>query len=207
MLPPQLKAFLTSLDTSTITAERKIILHRLVDFIREKIDERQAVQLLFVCTHNSRRSQLAQVWAQTIAYYLRIPRVQTYSGGTTVTAVYPEVLNALTHVGFHIESSQPDTPNAKYNIEYAPEQMPLVLFSKEYTHGSNPQSQFAAIMTCDRAATDCPMVPGAESRIALTYRDPKEFDQLPVCAEEYQQTSRLIATELLYVFSQINIVQ
>ena len=44
------------------------------------------IQLMFVCTHNSRRSHISQQRAQASAAYLNVDNVQTFSGGTEATA-------------------------------------------------------------------------------------------------------------------------
>ena len=59
-------------------------------------------------------------------------------------------------------------------------------------------------MTCSQANANCPFIPGAEKRIPITYEDPKEFDNTPQQIKKYQERSNQIATEMLYVFSQIN---
>lgn len=58
-------------------------------------------------------------------------------------------------------------------------------------------------MTCSEADGGCPFIAGAERRIALTYEDPKAFDNTPQQAEKYWERSVQIATELYYVFAQI----
>ena len=70
-----------------VKEERKTVLEPLVRFIQQKVNTRQAVNLNFICTHNSRRSHLAQVWAQAAAAYYGIRNVCCYSGGTEETAV------------------------------------------------------------------------------------------------------------------------
>ena len=59
-------------------------------------------------------------------------------------------------------------------------------------------------MTCDLQTEACPFVPGAEKRIPITFEDPKAFDNTPQQAEKYKERSLQIATELFFVFSQIN---
>ncbi len=82
--------------------ERKASLQLLIDFIQQKVTAGQPVNLNFICTHNSRRSHLAQVWAQTAATYFKIPNVCCYSGGTEETALFPQVAQTLTAQGFQI---------------------------------------------------------------------------------------------------------
>ena len=59
-------------------------------------------------------------------------------------------------------------------------------------------------MTCSQADAGCPFIAGAEKRIPITFEDPKAFDNTPKQAEKYNERSLQIATELFYVFSQIN---
>ena len=58
-------------------------------------------------------------------------------------------------------------------------------------------------MTCDQADENCPFILGCESRIPIRYNDPKEFDNTPQQADKYLERSIEIASEMLYIFSQI----
>ena len=192
------------LHPQTITAERKAILQPLTEFIQSKISINQEIRINFICTHNSRRSHLSQVWAQTLAYYFNIKNVFCYSGGTEATALFPMVAETLQNSGFQIKTiSKNDNP--VYSIKYADNEHPVIGFSKKLDDDFNPKSEFAAIMTCDSADEACPFVPGAEKRIPITFKDPKAFDNTPQQAEKYNERSLQIATELFYVFSQINL--
>lgn len=187
-----------------LSAERKKILQSLIDYVQLKVDQKQTVQLNFICTHNSRRSHLAQVWAQTMAYYFELPNVVCYSGGTEATALFPVVALTLEQAGFTIEKA-PEEKNPRYLIKYSENGEPIVGFSKVYNDPFNPQTNFAAIMTCSQADVECPMIPGAEKRVALSYDDPKLFDGTPIQAEKYAERSQEIAAEMYYVFSRISV--
>jgi len=50
-----------------INEDRLAVLKSLIDYIQSKIDQGQEINLNFICTHNSRRSQFSQIWAQTAA--------------------------------------------------------------------------------------------------------------------------------------------
>ena len=192
------------LHPQTITAERKAILQPLTEFIQSKISNNQEIRINFICTHNSRRSHLSQVWAQTLAYYFNIKNVFCYSGGTEVTALFPMVAETLQNSGFQIKTISKNE-NPIYSIKYADNEHPVIGFSKKLDDDFNPKSEFIAIMTCDSADEACPFVPGAEKRIPITFKDPKAFDNTPQQAEKYNERSLQIATELFYVFSQINL--
>ena len=196
----KLQGFLSELDPNTIPAERKEILQPLVDFVRQKKNAREEIRLNFICTHNSRRSHLSQIWAQSIAHHFGIKSVSCYSGGTEATALFPMVAETLGNTGFQVQALS-DGKNPVYGIKYADNEHPVIGFSKKLDDDFNPNSAFAAIMTCDSANEACPFVPGAEKRIAITFEDPKVFDNTPRQAEKYSERSRQIATEMYYVFS------
>lgn len=199
---PLLEESIKRLDPSVISNERKEVLQNLIDFIQQKKDNREAISLNFICTHNSRRSHFSQVWAQALAGFFNISIVNAYSGGTEATALYPMVVKTLENFGFQIEKLS-ETKNSVYSIKYGPNLLPITAFSKAYHHPFNPQSEFAAIMTCSDADENCPLVMGAEKRIRITYEDPKAFDGTALQAEKYNERSLQIATELFYVFSKI----
>ena len=185
-----------------ITEDRKLILQPLVDFIQNKVNNNQEIRLNLICTHNSRRSHLSQVWAQTAAAYYAVPNVFCYSGGTEATALFPMAAQTLTNQGFQITTLAEGT-NSVYSIKFSENAHPVIGFSKTYDDSFNPQSQFAAIMTCSQADGGCPFIAGAEKRIPITFEDPKAFDNTPQQAEKYEERSIQIGTELFYVFSQI----
>ena len=192
-----------ALQPQIISDERKAVLQPLSDYIQSKVLNHQEVRINFICTHNSRRSHLAQVWAQTMANYFNIKNVFCYSGGTETTALFPMVTKTLQNSGFQIKTiSQNDNPI--YSIKYAANAHPIVGFSKKLDDDFNPKSEFVAIMTCDSANEACPFVSGAEKRIPITFEDPKAFDDTPQQAEKYNERSLQIATELFFIFSQIN---
>lgn len=199
---PNIENFITSLESHEISDERKQILAPLVTYIQEKADSDAEVRLNFICTHNSRRSHLSQIWAQTMAAYYGIKNVSSYSGGTENTAVYPMVIKTLQKIGFKIEALS-EGKNPVYSIKMGANQQPIIAFSKKFDADFNPASQFAAIMTCNHADEGCPFIAGAEKRIPITYDDPKAFDDTPLQAEKYLERSAQIASELGYVFSKI----
>ena len=191
-----------NLDFNAIPNKRKEILKPLIDFIQAKTSQREEVKLSLICTHNSRRSHLAQIWAQAAAAHYHITQVYCYSGGTEATAMFSAVAETLEQTGFKIQTlSSGDNP--VYAVKYAENEHPVIAFSKTYYNEFNPQEGFAAIMTCSQADGGCPFIAGAEKRIAITYEDPKEFDSSPQQSEKYRERSLQIASEMFYVFSKI----
>jgi len=198
-----LNDIISSLDISTISEERKQILDILKTYIQTKKNNHQNINLNFICTHNSRRSHLSQIWAQTMANNFKIKNVFCYSGGTEATAMFTVVEETLKKQGFHIEKLS-NEKNPVYAIKFSDNNNPIICFSKTFDADFNPSSNFAAIMTCSHADENCPFIAGAEQRIPVRYDDPKAFDNTPQQLEKYRERSLQIATELFYVFSQIN---
>lgn len=199
----KIKETIDALDIAALSEERKAVLQPLIDYIKTKNEANLPIRLNFICTHNSRRSHLSQIWAQTMAYHFNITNVECYSGGTEATALFPMVAETLKNTGFDINTLSNEN-NPVYSIKYASNEAPVIGFSKVFENAFNPQSEFAAIMTCSQADEGCPFVPGCEKRIAVTYEDPKAFDNTPQQAEKYMERSLQIATEMKYVFSKID---
>ena len=202
MLFKKIKSTIGSLKNVKISNERKLELQPLIAFIQEKASSNKSINLNFICTHNSRRSHLSQVWAQTAACYYNVKNVYCYSGGTEATALFPVAAQTLMSAGFQIEKLSKES-NPVYSIKYAENEHPIIGFSKKYDDQFNPKSEFAAIMTCNNADVGCPFIPGADKRIPVKYDDPKAFDNTPQQKEKYQERSNQIASEMLFVFSQI----
>ncbi|HLP12672.1 MAG TPA: hypothetical protein VK177_12120, partial [Flavobacteriales bacterium] len=161
-----------------IPTERKNLLVKISTYISAKQKEGKPTNLVYICTHNSRRSHFGQVWAHVAASYFGIHNVNTFSGGTEATAFNANAVNALKRVGFEIKQVT-STANPVYHVFHDLLQKPSVCFSKVYDHAENPQNEFAAIMTCGDADENCPFIPGVELRIGTTYNDPKAFDNTP----------------------------
>lgn len=197
----KIKNYIDGLVTQfdSIPNERKEILQQISNYIRSKQEQNKPVNLVYICTHNSRRSHLGQIWAKAASDYYNIDGVNTYSGGTEATAFNIHAIEALQRVGFTIQKTT-DSENPIYHV-YHNEDEPSICFSKVYNHDHNPDSGFAAIMTCSDAEENCPFIPGVELRVGTTYDDPKEFDNTPLQDEKYDEKSRQIALETLYAFS------
>ena len=186
----------------SISEERKEVLQPLVDYIQNKVNTNDVIRLNFICTHNSRRSHLSQIWAQTMAFQFGINNVFCYSGGTEATAMFPKVGETLIKQGFEIQQLSKNK-NPVYAIKFSENEAPIIAFSKTYFDAFNPKSNFGAIMTCNNADEGCPMVFGAEARFPIKYDDPKAFDDTEVMNEKYAERSLQIASEMYFVFSQI----
>ncbi len=186
----------------SISKERVEILQPLVNYIQNKVDADEEIRLNFICTHNSRRSHLSQIWAQTMAFHFGIKNVYCYSGGTEATAMFSKVAETLVNQGFQVQKLS-EEQNPVYAVKFDDNQHPIICFSKAYFDDFNPKSNFGATMTCNNADEGCPMVFGAEARFPIKYDDPKAFDGTELMNEKYAERSLQIASEMYFVFSQL----
>ncbi|WP_442266991.1 low molecular weight phosphatase family protein [Tenacibaculum sp. ZS6-P6] len=186
-----------------ITNERKEKLKPLITYIKEKRTKKEDIRINFICTHNSRRSHLGQIWMQTLANHFNIKNIITYSGGTEATALAHPIAETLKNQGFEISIISENT-NPVYAIKYDEVSHPIIGFSKRYDDSFNPSSKFAAVMTCSQADEGCPFVSGTDKRIAITYEDPKISDNTDKQIQTYLERSNQIASEMYFVLSQLN---
>jgi arsenate reductase len=185
-----------------ISDDRKAILLQLASFVETKRKAGRKAYLNFICTHNSRRSHLSQVWAQAAAYYYGTDGVECFSGGTEATAFNPRAVKAMQEAGFAI-TKQWDGENPVYEVLFSTNAKPISAFSKKYDDPYNSCDDFAAIMTCSHVDENCPVVSGSSARIPLRYDDPKAFDDTPQEYQMYRDRVMQIGREILYAFSQI----
>ena len=187
---------------SQIPVERQKELKKAALFIRSKIQAKEPAKLTFICTHNSRRSHLAQIWTQTAAAFYGIEGVEAYSGGTEATAMNTRTVDALRRVGFSITDSTGGT-NPIYLTKYADNKPQIRGYSKVYNAEENPKSNYAALMTCSQADKNCPVVEGSTIRIPIHYEDPKVADNTPEETARYDERTEEIGREMFYLMSQV----
>jgi protein-tyrosine-phosphatase len=154
--------------------------------------------LNFICTHNSRRSHLAQLWAQAAAVYYNIANVTCYSGGTEATAFNPRAVKAMREAGFDI-AVEKDGTNPIYQVVVTDDAPPVAAWSKKFDDPATPTADFCAIMTCSDADENCPYVPGVALRLGITYQDPKVADDSPQ-EEELTVSACIRLEEKCYLF-------
>lgn len=184
-------------ELAQIPSERRAQLDELGAYVQSQSLAGKPVRLTFICSHNSRRSQIAQVWAAVAAHVYGV-RVATCSGGTESTAFNPRAVAALRRAGLDIEQTTDDS-NPIYHVRYSAQRPALTCFSKVFSQPPNPAGDFAAIMVCDQADQACPAVAGAARRFALPFVDPKASDDTPREAATYDERCAQIAREMLYV--------
>ena len=202
-LRPYVGEVLTQLEE--VPENRKIILNQIAGDIAERLQSEQGgAWLIYICTHNSRRSHMAQLWAQTAACFYGLDQVNTFSGGTQATACNIRTVAALRRVGFSVvEAESGDNP--LYLIQFSDECPPMKAYSKIYNQDNNPKDDFIALMCCSEADMSCPIVDGASSRYAIHYVDPKENDDTDEELFAYDSRCREIAREMFYLMSEVSL--
>ncbi|EMJ93302.1 phosphotyrosine protein phosphatase [Leptospira alstonii] len=200
-----LKSFLKNRTSefSRIDDLRKQTLIEFSKAIQQTFLKNDFSKLIFVCTHNSRRSQIAQMLALAAADYLELTGIEAYSGGTEATEFYNRSVQALIDIGFRIDKKTNNAQNPKYSVAFKSRQQPIIAFSKLYSDPINPKEKFIAVMVCSSADEACPFVPGAETRISLPYEDPKTYDSTEGASEKYIETCKTIAREILFAFQNL----
>lgn len=204
MVPMELNTKVSALASSLRTQydqidfDRKVQLIDLSEIITQELNFNKSVDLNFICTHNSRRSQLAQIWIRAAASNFGIHSINTFSGGTEATAFNHRMVDALIREGFEIEKLD-ESENPKYKLELSSQEDQNIYFSKKYDHELNPQSGSLAIMVCDAANESCPVIHGAKEKYSLTYTDPKAFDDSPKEEKMYTEKVYEIGREILFL--------
>ena len=194
--------FKTALKNITITEERKFLLKHIAEKIAQEYQEKEQVNLNFICTHNSRRSQLGQVWGFFAAEYFELKNISSFSGGTEITAFFRNTVATLKNVGFSFDIVDFSHQNPKYLISFEGSKKSIIGFSKLYNYSDNDKP-FIAITTCDSADENCPFIPEALARFHLPFVDPKHSDGKENQAETYLKTNQQIAGEVYLIFKKV----
>lgn len=200
---PELFRYLNErvMEFESIPSDRKTDLAKVADFVRERLSKSEPAKLTFICTHNSRRSHLSQIWAQVAAEYYGLVGVETFSGGTEATAFNPRAVAAMQRCGLKIVADDPTVSNPRYCVHTSESSTPQYCFSKAYGDPPNPNSGYCAVMTCSQADDACPLVMGCELRMPIRYEDPKVADDTEFEAQRYDERSAQIGAEMLYMMS------
>ncbi|MGB0167133.1 MAG: protein-tyrosine-phosphatase, partial [Luteibaculum sp.] len=186
----------------SIPDDRKKVIANLAKKLKDTLESKESLGLIFVCTHNSRRSFFAEAWAQlAIEHYSLSGKLKAYSAGTEATEIHPNTLKALERAGFAIEKEKGSNP--KISLKIAQDQYLLSSFSKTLEDSSLPKKDFFAIMVCSSADDNCPFVPGALHRQPLTFEDPKISDGSSLERQTYDNRSQEIGAQMFYLIDRI----
>jgi arsenate reductase (thioredoxin) len=191
LLFPQIREHADLLTTSfdLIDESHREAGQKLVDWITARYRPGHSLDIVVICTGNSRRSILGAAMGNIAAAYYGLPDVRFHSGGTAPSACNRRAVAALKEIGVQVEPTgrdaprgEPATPNPVYRVRWgsSPEAngpgLETEEFSKRYDDPANPQTDFAALMVCGEADAFCPVVKGSALRLSMPYLDPKIYD-------------------------------
>ncbi len=206
MLNKSVEAFLNAAAEKWYPeGDRKELLDQAAITLKEKLTHDPKPSLLFVCTHNSRRSHFARVWAEVVLYALTKGKagVKMESAGTEATACNERTVASLERSGFVVMKGGQST-NPVYHARYSDDEaVPAMKLWSKTLEDEAISRPLIAVMTCSDADQNCPLVPGAAARIRMTYDDPKASDDTPEEAATYDQRSAQIAGEMHYLLSSV----
>jgi hypothetical protein len=205
ILFPSLASYCQALEQQfdQILPARKQQLLVLSHYLSDQIQQGKTPAVTVICTHNSRRSHLAQLWLAVAADYYQRPTISSFSGGTEISAFNPRMVAALQRIGLKITAQDSSLANPIYEVCWKDTMAPYLAFSKQYGDAPNPQKDFLALVVCSHADVHCPIVTGSTLKLALPYQDPKAFDDTDLEASEYTKTCALIGLEILFALQQL----
>ena len=198
VLTQEIKLILESADK--LNDDRKQLLDEAAGLLAGLYRSEQKIVLNFICTHNSRRSQLSESWAYAAAGYFELHKIQAVSGGTEATAFNARAVLALQKNGFQITKTT-ESSNPVYVVQAGPAMSVQKQYSKKYDSSMGTGEKFVAIMTCDHADQNCPFIPEALARISMNFVDPGKSDGTAQEAAIYLERSREIAANIFYMFA------
>ena len=217
-LYPKLRAYAEALSGSLdrISQAHQLASELLADWLVAHYQPGKPLDVIIVCTGNSRRSILGSMMGNVAAAYADLPEIRFQSGGTDPTACNPRTVHALRAIGVEITPTgseavrgEPETANPIYQIrwgtlgEASAPPLEMAEFSKRYDDPANPGQGFAAVMVCHEADTGCPTVQGAALRLSMPYEDPKAHDGTAHEAHAYAERRDDIGRAMLSTLMQV----
>lgn len=183
-----------------IAEDRKNYLLKIAETIAKEYAKNEVVNLTFICSQNSRRSQLAQVWGFFAASYFKL-NILSFSGGIEITSFNRSTIKTLQKAGFHFQLSDFSHQNPKYEISFDGTKKHIIGYSKLIEHPENP-SNFIAITTCSNVDTNCAYI-GANYCFQLPIEDPKRSDGTLLQEERYMEINKQISGEIYFIFNEV----
>ena len=181
--------FFSRIDSFNPNQKRKKRLDNIASVINENLNKTRSI--VFLCTHNSRRSQICEVWGKVFAEIYR-KKININSAGAFKTVVHSQVYESIVKCGLIV--------NNKKEIFFDKKKFKL----NSKTTDSITMKNFIAVMTCSDAEKSCPHDPKSIRNIKMFFNDPRIYDETDKMSREYLKTTTYIAEELNYIFKNIN---
>lgn len=126
-------------------------------------------RILFLCTHNSARSQMAEALARVLGK----GRLESYSAGTEPSRVHPDAIQTMQEFGIDISGQ-----------------------SSKSMSGFLAQSFDYVVTVCDRAREVCPLFPGDPVKIHWSFPDPAAIENPAARLRAFHQTAMELETRI-----------
>lgn len=131
-------------------------------------------RILFLCTHNSARSQMAEGWLR----HLSPGQLEVFSAGSQPTSIHPDAIRAMQTLGIDIRQQQ-----THHLSEFANEPFDYV------------------ITVCDKVREVCPTFPGEAQHIHWGFPDPATIRDQQQRADAFLRTAQQLKRRLEYFLS------
>ena len=191
-----IKEYILELKENSISKKRLKNLEKIINEINRYTIDKNYPKIIFICTHNSRRSQLAEIWAHTFNFVFE-KNIKVFSAGTVKDKFSSRLVSVLKEIGFKVKKK-----SNKFIFNFSENHNSIPMNSKLIDE-IYLKDNFITIMTCSNADKNCPVIPNALSRILLSYEDPKKFDFTNQETKKYKETSHKIALEFYYIFKNL----
>jgi ArsR family transcriptional regulator, arsenate/arsenite/antimonite-responsive transcriptional repressor / arsenate reductase (thioredoxin) len=149
------------------TAGRR--LHPTLDADAEQKTISQTARVLFLCTHNSARSQMAE----GLMRHLSVGQIDVSSAGSHPTQVHPNAIKTMDTLGIDIRKQRPKSLNTFENQAF------------DYV-----------ITVCDKAREVCPLFPGQAQQIHWGFPDPVAIDDEVEQAGAFEEIAQRLKSRI-----------
>lgn len=184
----KIKKYISKIEKFKPNDKSKIRLHDIIDGINS-LTQKRKLNLVFICNHNSRRSQFAQFWGEILAIHYK-KRINIFSAGIIKTEIYFQVIESIKRIGFNILKLK-----SSYQINYNNQTINLSSKLLEKIKIKN----FISIMTCSNTDASCPINLRSALNLNLYFQDPKVYDGAFNEEQKYDAICLKIASELNYI--------
>jgi len=135
------------------------------------------VRVLFLCTHNSARSQMAEGFLRKLGG----DQIEVFSAGSEPTAIHTLTIKVMSKIGIDL-SQHP----VRHFVEFAGQTFDYI------------------ITVCDRVREVCPLFPGDPEQIHWSFPDPVAIEgDLQTLENGFQDTARLLKVRIEYLLLMI----
>lgn len=139
---------------------------------QEDLQRSRPLRVLFLCTHNSARSQMAEA----LLRHMGKGRIEVFSGGTEPSDIHPLALQTMAAKGIDMRG-QRSKPMSEF-------------FDQSFDY---------IVTVCDRARESCPTFPGDPERIHWSFPDPTQEPTQVARERAFEEVARQLTSRISYL--------